>query len=97
MLQAERMSAAREPGRLGRVSLYFCACLVGALLAAACVSSSDTTPTGDSTGSNGCPVGDCNSNGFCCPADMPYGCKDVCYPDYNSGLAAGCSTYKTIC
>lgn len=97
MLQAERSASSREPGRLGRGSLYFCACLVAGLLAAACVSSSDNAPTGDSSGSNGCPVGDCNSNGFCCPADMPYGCKNVCYPDYNSGLAAGCSTYKTVC
>ena len=97
MHQAERSSASREAGLLGRVSLLVCAALVAGLLVAACVSSSDDAPSGDSTGSNGCPVGDCNSNGFCCPADMPYGCKNVCYPDYNSGLAAGCSTYKTVC
>lgn len=94
---AECSSADREAGLLCHASRLLCTCLVAGLLAAACVSSSDNTPSGDSTGSNGCPVGDCNSNGFCCPADMPYGCKDVCYPDYNSGLAAGCSTYKTVC
>ena len=97
MPQAERSSATREAGRLGRASLLLSAALVAGLLVAACVSSSDDNPSGDSIGSNGCPVGDCNSNGFCCPADMPYGCQNVCYPDYNSGLAAGCSTYKTVC
>ena len=94
---AEHPSALREASLIGRVPLFACACLVVGLLGTACMTSSDKIPSGDSTGSNGCPVGDCNSNGFCCPADMPYGCKNVCYPDYNSGLAAGCSTYKTVC
>src|SRR5690348_8840886 len=97
MPMAERSSASLGHGLLGRVALFACAGLVAGLLAVACVSSSNDPVSGDSTGSNGCPVGDCNSNGFCCPADMPYGCKNVCYPDYNSGLAAGCSTYKTVC
>ncbi|HLW75110.1 MAG TPA: hypothetical protein VKT74_08585 [Gammaproteobacteria bacterium] len=68
------------------------------LFVAACVGSTyDNNTTGSVTGSNGCPIGDCNSNGFCCPSNMPYGCKGQCYATYDDGLAAGCSTYKTVC
>ena len=73
--------------------------LVACLFAVACVSSGSDYGGGSSSsgGGNGCPAGDCNSNGYCCPSNTPYGCNGYCYATYNDGAAAGCTDYKTVC